>query len=182
MLLDMLDRYRYRRISVKRHTAGQHLKQRDTQRIDITLFIGKTAPYLLRGSIMHTAHDIGSNGIAGCCLRNAEVRYLYLAVHADDHVLRLDITVNDMIVVRRLDPLCHLDRNAHSFSYGKPRFLLDIFLQGNAFYQLHDNIMRAVFLSHIIDINDIRMHQSCCRLCFTAEFLQEILVFRKFLL
>ena len=58
---------------------------------------------------MDGSHHIGSDGVAGGRLGNAEVGDFHLSVLGDHNILGLDIPVDDMIVVGCLDPHAHLD-------------------------------------------------------------------------
>ena len=154
---------------VKGHPACQHFKKRNSQRINIALFIAVAAPRLLRGSIMYTSHYVRGNGIAGRCLCNTEIRYLYLAVLGNNDILGFDVPVDNMIVMGSLDSHADLNCNADSLLIGKARLFFNIFFQGNPFHQFHDNIINAVFLTDIVYIDNIWMHQSCCRLRLYPE-------------
>ncbi len=123
----MFDGDRHRRLPVKRHSAREHLKQSDTQRIDIALLIAVAAPCLLRRRIVDGTHHIGSDGIAGGCLRNTEIRHFHLALFGDHDILRLDISVNNMVVMGSLDTHGNLNCYTDGLLDGKPCFLLDIF-------------------------------------------------------
>ncbi len=177
----MLDGDHYRGISVKGYPARQHLKQGDAQGINIALLVAVAASGLLRRSIMNGAHDIGGNGVAGGCLGNAKVRYLYLPFLADDDILRLNVSVNDMVAMGCLQSHGYLDGDTHRFLYGKSGLLLYITLESDALHQLHNDIIHALFFADVIDIDDVGMHQSRCRLCLHPEFGNKIGIFRKFL-
>ena len=43
---------------------------------------------------------------------NAKICNLYFTIFGDQHVLRFNITVNDVLIMSCLDSLCNLDRNA----------------------------------------------------------------------
>ena len=63
LLLDLFDGDGHGGVPVKGNSAGEHLKKGNTQRIDITLFIGKTASCLFRRGIMNASHYIAGNRI-----------------------------------------------------------------------------------------------------------------------
>ena len=177
----MLDGNRHSRLAVKRHSARKHFKHRDTQGINIALLVTVPASGLLRRSIMYRTHDIGSNRIAGSCLGNTEIRHLHLAFFGYDNILRLNIPVDNMVIVGRLNSHRHLDGNADCLLDRKPRLFLNIFLQRNAFHKLHDDIVDTAFFSYIIDIHNIRMHKSGRRLCLYPELRHKISILAKFL-
>ena len=180
-LLNMLDGDRYCGLPVKGYSASQHLEHRNSQRINIALLIAVATSGLLRRSIVDTSHDIGGNGVTGSCLGDTEVRHLYLTVFGDNDILRFDIPMNNMIIMRSLNSHAYLDSNTYRFLVRQTRLFFNVFFEGDAFYQLHYDIVDSVLFSYIIDIYDIGMHQSRCRLCLNAEFRDKISVLTKFL-
>ncbi len=87
----------------------------------------------------------------------------------------------DMVVVRRLNTHCNLYCNADGLLCRQPDLLLNIFFECDTLHQLHHDIMNAIFLSDIIDIHDIWMHESRGSLRLHAEFRHKVPVFRKLL-
>ena len=156
--------------SIKRNTPCQHFKQGNTEGINIALFIRVSPSCLFRRRIMNGSHHIRGNRITGRCLGNTKIRHLHLSFFGNNDILRLDITVDNMIVVCSLNSHTDLDGNTDCLSYRQSGFLFNIFLKGDPFYKLHHDIVNAVFLSHIVHIHYIRVHQACCRLRLNTEF------------
>ena len=77
---------------------------------------------------MHRTHNIGGNGITAYSLGNTEVGNLNLTVLANHNILRLDIPVNDMVVVSRFNTHGYLDGNTNRFLYRESLLFFDIFL------------------------------------------------------
>ena len=88
----------------------------------------------------------------------------------------------DMIVMRCLKAHARLDGDADRFLHGKTCFLLNVFFQGDSFHKLHHDKMNTVFLSHIVYIHDVGMHQTRSSLGLHPEFGYEARVFAEFLL
>ena len=118
---------------------------------------------------MHASHDIGRDRIAGGGLRNTKIRHLYLAFLGNNDILRLDIPVDNVIVMCRLYSHGNLNGNAHRLLDGKSGLLLYIFFEGNSLHKFHDNVVILAFLAHIINIDDIGVHKSRRRLGFDSE-------------
>ena len=169
-ILDMLKGNSHGGLPVKGHAARQHLIQSDAQRIDIALFVTVAAPCLLRRSIVDRPHDIGCDRVAGGGLGDAEVRHLDLALLGNNDILRFDIPVDDVVAVGCRQSHRDLDGDRHGLARYKPFFFLNIALERDPVDQLHDDVVGAFFLAHIIDIDNIRVHQTGSRLCFHAEF------------
>ena len=182
VLLEMLYGHDHRRLTVEGHPARHHLIHHDTQRIDITLRIAVAASGLLRGGIVYRAHGICRIRIRRDRFRDAEIRHLYLAVPGDDDILGLDIPMYDLIVVSHLQTGCHLNGDTGGLLDGQTTLFLDIGLEGDALYQLHDDIEDILLITDIIDIDDIRMSQPCCSLSLLLKFADEILILHEFIL
>ena len=180
-ILDMLQGNGDGCLSVVGYLAGQHLVQCHTQRIDITLLIAVASARLFRGGIMDRPHDIGGNGIAGGGLRDSEVRHLDFAFFGNDDILRLDIPVDNMAPVGSRQAHGDLDGNRYGLAGGKSLPLLNIPLERDAVHQFHDNVVGALFLADIINIDDIGVHQAGCGLRFYTELGDERRVLRKLL-
>ena len=177
----MLDGNGNRCLAVKRHPSGQHFKHSDTKGIDIALFIGISASCLLRRGVVNRSHHIGSNRVAGGCLGNSEIRYLYLTFLGNNNILRLDIAVNNVIIVGSFYPHADLNGDTDGLFYRKSGFLLNVFFESDSLHQFHYNIVDSLFLSYIIHIHDIGMCQPCCCLCFNPEFRNKVGIFTEFL-
>ena len=118
----------------------------------------------------------------GYCTGNSKIRYFYFTIRRDNNILRFDITMNDMFCMGSLNSSAHLNCNAQCFFIVQLTFFFNIGLEGNTFHIFHDNIMNAILAADIINIDDIRMFQTCCRLCFAAELRHKISIFAEFFL
>ena len=77
---------------------------------------------------MHGSHHIGTDRVAACCARDTEICYFYFSFCGNNNILRLDVTVDNALAVRRLDASSHLDGNADCLLKGKLAFFLNICL------------------------------------------------------
>mgnify|MGYP002508295712 CR=1 FL=1 len=127
---------------------------------------------------------VGGDGVAGGGLRDAEIRHLYLSVLGNDDVLGLDViewkrgipcidwrtymVKIGMMIGDRYEVLEKIGTGGMSDVYKakchkQPGLFLDIFLEGDALHKLHDDIIDAILLAHIVHVHDIGMHQSWWR-------------------
>src|ERR1043166_2629655 len=111
----MLLHYRRDRRAFERNVAGKHLEQHHAQRIKartrIRFFIGP----LLWGHVVWRTHQPGrlclyerAKKLAGFDLCEAKVEYLDRSRHirlvaADHYIQRLEIAMNDALMMRRAD-------------------------------------------------------------------------------
>ena len=75
---------------------------------------------------MHRTHDIGRDRIGSGCLCNTEIRDLDLALFGNHDILWFDVSVNDVIVMCRLNPHGYLNGDTECFLHGKTCFLFNI--------------------------------------------------------
>ena len=156
----MLDRDRDRRLSVKRHLSGDHLIERNTERIDVGTGIRISATDLLRRTVMDRSHRIGTDGVGGCRAGDPEVRHLHLAVCRDNDILRLHVAVYDPLRVCSRKAHTYLDRDACCLPNGKLSLFRNIILEGDSLDQLHYYIIIARILPHVKNIDDIGVCQT----------------------
>ena len=118
-------------------------------------------------------------GIAACYACNAEISNLDKALRVNQYVLRLNIAVNDTVLMRVLkcgqdtdSDLCrHLLRQASFFRYD--------LLQGTSAHVFHDKIAIAILFANIQQINNIMMaHLAGCQ-SLTMEALKEFFIIIK---
>ncbi len=176
----MLDRDGDRRLSVERHPSGNHLVERDAEGIDVGPCVRVPASHLLRRAVMNGSHRVGADGVGGGGAGDAEIRHLDLAVCGNADILRLHIPVDDPLIVSRREPHADLNRDAGRFPDGKLSLLRDIFFQCDAFDELHDDIIIALVLAHIVDVDDIRIGEPRRCLGLAPELRDEAAVIREF--
>ena len=129
---------------------------------------------------MHGTHGIGADGLAGGRLGDAKIRDFYFSFLGDDDILRFDIPVHNVLRVRGFDSLAYLYGDTDGFLHLKTFLFLDILLQGDAFHQLHDNVMEIFRFPYVKYVDNVGMRQTGGRLCFGTKFLYEILIGIKF--
>ena len=182
LLLKVLHCHRDSCLSVKGNSSRDHLVHDNTKGINIAFGIAVTASGLLRGGIMNRAHGHGADGIGGCNLRNTEIGHLHLTFPGNNDILRLDVPVDNIDVMGCLNAHSHLYRNTGGLPHRQLPFSFNIILQSDAFHQLHNDIVNAVLVSHIVHIYHIRMCQTRCSLCLSPELGYKIPVIPEFVL
>ena len=128
---------------------------------------------------MYGAHGIGADGIGRRRSGDAEVRHFHFPVCGNDNVLRFHIAVHDALVVGGSQAHSDLNRYTGRLTDGKLSFFDDVFLQGNAFHEFHDDVVIALIFSYIINIDNIWVGQAGCGLCLSPELGNECAVALK---
>ena len=89
-------------------------------------------------------------------LGNAEIEDLHTAVGRQEHVLRLDIAVDDATLVRGSQALSDCDAAVDRLARGN-RAVLERLAQRHPFEQLGDDERRAVVLTEVVHGEDVRV-------------------------
>src|SRR6266513_3294509 len=170
--------------------AGKHLVEWPEGE-DVGAMVDSLATNLLRRHIAGRAHDhagIGSRGLSRRVavgvllglhqLRETKVENLDTAVFGDEEVLRLEIAVNDALVVRGGESMSDLHRVIDVFANREWAALQDL-PQGFADEQFRDEIRRALEDSKLVDGEDVGMIESGNGLCLLLEAQETIWIPRN---
>ena len=123
---------------------------------------------------MHGTDRIDPDRLGGHRPRDAEVRHLHLAVTRDNHILRFDVPVHNMLVMCRCQPLRYLDGNSNRFFDAQMTFLENVAFQRDSLDEFHDDIMKTALIHNVINTHNIWMGKPCRRLRLHLEFADEI--------
>ena len=110
---------------------------------------------------------------------DAEVGDLHPALVVDDDVLRLDVAVDDVLAMReaqRLEDL-HGDRDQQC-SGRSGAYLTMISLSGPPLEVLHGDVVGALGLAPVVDLDDVGVVEAGRAARLAAEALHELLVVR----
>ena len=150
-LLDVLHRDGHLGVRPERHLSGQHLVEDDPQRVDVGLLGHVVAERLLGRDVVGRAQHPAGGGQALSLhrARDPEVGHLGPPVAIDQHVLRLDVPVHELVQVRALERPPDLDRVGHGLRDGQPAEAPDALLERLALHVLEDDVGRAVVLAGV---------------------------------
>ena len=190
LLQDRRDRVA-RRVPLERPLAREHLVQDRSEREDVRAVIHGQAAHLLGRHVAHRAHHrprlrvararrrvrllLRSNGLR--LLRQPEVQDLDVAVLRDEQVVRLQIPVDDPLLVGGGEALDHLQCVVDGLSL-RDRTRVELASQRLALQQLRHRVGRPVLGSEIVNGQDVRMRQRRNRLGFALEARQCVRILR----
>ena len=123
---------------------------------------------------MHGTDRIDPGRLGRYSSGDTEIRHLHLAVTRDNHILRFDVPVHNMLVMCRCQPLRYLDGNSNRFFNAQMAFLENVAFQRDSLDEFHDDIMKATLIHNVINTHNIRMGKPCRRLRLHLEFADEI--------
>ena len=177
-LREVLHRDLDRRLAVERDAAGEQLVEDDPGRVEVGGLVDRGTARLLGREVLRGADDRAGLGHlarrAGA--RDPEVHHLDAALAVDDHVVRLDVAVDDPVPVReaqrREDLARVVDRDPERRRAARDEQLL----QRPPLDVLHRDVVRPLGLAAVVDRDDARMREPGGVLRLAAEALDELLV------
>lgn len=147
--------------------AGQHLVQEHTERPDVRARRQRSAADRLRRHVRQRAGDLADAGarsrerLGGRRLeraRQAEIDQLELSRRRHQHVLHLEVSVHDAVLVGVRQRARGLDSVAQH-RVGRQAGRADDVAQRPALHELHRDEGRTIDVAHIEDSADVRMIQ-----------------------
>ncbi len=148
----------HRVVSLKGEASGDHLVHHHAQRVEV------------RSGVYRSPQ--GRPG-------HAEVGDHHVAIAIDDDVLRLDITVDDVLPVSEAERLEDLQRYRCDDVGAEGSVFEDDRLERSARQVLHSYVISALRLPPVADLDDVRVVKAGCVAGLAAESLEELLVVRK---
>ena len=86
---------------------------------------------------------------------DAEIHHLHVAVGLHHDVLRLDVAVDDVQIMRHRQGLAHLRAYLGHLALVDGAALVDGRLQVASAHELHDDVVRAVVLAPVVHVHDV---------------------------
>ena len=109
-------------LAVERHIPGEHLVEDDAERVDVRLAVDVVAERLLGRDVVGRAEHAAVGGQPVLVERagDAEVGDLGRALVVDQHVLGLDVAVDDVVRVGAAERAGDLDRVGDRLVHRQP--------------------------------------------------------------
>ena len=144
--------------------AGQQFVQDRAQAVHVgcRADLGPVARRLLGRHVAWRARDYAGGRHVDCAgehLREAEVGHVGLAIGVEQDVRRLQVAVNDPLLVQMFDGPSHGGHQPHG-GVDADWSLLDPFGEALAGDVLHREEVLAVKLADVVDVDDVRVSQS----------------------
>ena len=170
------------RVSLERLLAREQLVEDRSERKNVRAVVDRESLHLLGRHVARRPHDRPGLRVARACrrarllarsdgldsLRQAEVEDLEVAVSRDEEVLRLQVSVDDALLVCGGEALCDLQRVVNGLLLAD-RTRVELSAQRLAFQKLHDRVSDAVLVSEVMDREDVRMRKRRDRLRLALE-------------
>ena len=165
------------RVAAERDDAGEQLVEHDADGVQVRRLVDRRALGLFRGEVLGGPDDrAGFRHLARARARDPEVGHLQASLGIDEHVVRLDVAMDDAVPVRepeRGEDLAgvvdrELDRRGPAGD--------DQLLERATVEVLHRDVVGALGLASVVDRNDVRMREARRVLGLAAEALDELLV------
>ena len=180
--VDVLHRDGDEVVAGERHLAGEELEEHDAERVDVGLGVDVAALRLLgRDVVAGSEHGAGRGLLRGRLhrARDPEVGHLRLALAVQEDVLRLDVAVDEPVLVREREAARDLDRELERTVDGQRAVSDDHLLQVVAGDVLEDDVGAAVGLAAVDHGDDVRVREPGDELCLAGEAVDDVLVRRQ---
>ncbi len=132
---------------------------------------------------MHGTHDLvrsTDDGRSAYSLCDTEVRKLRNSSARDEDVVRLDVSVDDSVLMCEAECRCDLSRNLNRFLVLDSAFFFDDLAERLAVHELHYDKVDVALLADIVNAHDIRVRKPRRCLRLSLEILYKLCVLRKF--
>jgi hypothetical protein len=151
--------------------AGDHFVQDAAETEDVGAMIDGFAANLLGGHVADRAEDLSGIGLRGdeggavgafaewpgaAQLGEAEIQNFQLAGAGDENIFRLQVAVDDALVVGGSQAVCQVDSEFDGFA-GRHSGRGNAFAQGFAFEEFRDDVVNPVGGADVVDGNDVGM-------------------------
>ena len=161
--------------SAKRRVSRKQFEEDDAKRVHVrtAIRIVAGARGLLRRHVGRSADDLALDrhcDLARVSFGQSEIHHVRLPVRRDNHVRRLEISVNHALFVRVVQRFGDFDAESRRFVVRRLA-LKQPLVQGEPLDEVTDNVQRLGFDSHFVDADDVRVPQRSRRSRFTQEFL-----------
>ena len=174
MLVGQSDRV----VALEGQPSGEHLVEGDAHRVDVGLGHHALALGLLGREIVGGAERLPGlrEAQVGYALGDAEVGHLHPAVVGDEHVLGLDIAVDEAAAVGIFEARQYLGADRDGLLYRQGGVAGDELFEALPRYELHDDIVEVAVLAYVVDVDDVGMGEVGGCLGFAAEACHKLLV------
>ena len=174
------DHHLVRRIARERNLAAGHLVEDHAEREDVRPRVGLLAPHLLRRHVERRPQNGAHlrHGAAGERLGEAEVGQVRRAGRVEHDVLRLQVAVDDALLVRRREPLADLTEQREEPRQRKAPLALEHALEVLALDVLHRQVPDPVVLAEVVDAKDVPVRDAAGELDLPLEALEDLAVLR----
>ena len=180
----MLHRDRDEVVAAERHLTDEQLVQDDPERVDVGLDVRLASARLLGRDVVACSHHRPGLRQAPVDVeraRDAEVRDLRAALLGEQHVLRLDVAMDETLLVREGERPRDLERELDGLPLGQRGLALDQRLQVLALDVLEDDELAAVLLTAVDHGHDVGMRELRHGAGLPAEALDVVAVTRELL-
>ncbi len=159
----------------ERVAARQHFIQHDAEREQVGAAVDRHTRYLLGRHVFRRAERCpGLRHARGRHVGDAEVGELAAARGRDHHIGRLDVAVDDAVLLRVVERVGHLRGDLRRRGERGARQLAQHLLQRASLEQLHRDVGHAGVLADVEDGDDIRMVEAAGRARFAQEALAHL--------
>ena len=177
--VDVLHRHRDEVVARERHVAGEQLIDDDPERVDVRGLGDLPSLRLLGRDVVAGSEHRARGGLALLRLERAgdpEVGHLRFALAVQQHVLGLDVAVDEALLVGEREPAGDLDRELERALHRQGADTADELLQILAGDELEDDERQAVMVSTVDHGDDVLVREAGDELRLAPEPVDDVLL------
>ena len=160
---------------LERHGSRRHLKDRNTEGIDVCSVINVLPQRLLGAHIVRRASNDGR--MVACLfddLGQTEVHQLGLLVSSPHRICGLNVAMNDLLFMSVCEGFAHLHKHMQNARRRNRPATTKNFFQRSAFNVFHRDVEATGLFARIVDRHDIRVIELRGGLRFTHEVIDRL--------
>ena len=153
------------------HGSADHFVEHRAQCVQVGPTVDRVALNLFGGQVLHRADQRAGFGEGGVVegFRNAEVRQLHPTVWSHQDVCRLDVAMDDAVLMGVAKRLRDLDGNLECIIDGDRPAAIEDRAEVLTLNQLHDDCVGLDRCDRVKDGHNAGVREPCRRLCFATE-------------
>ncbi len=161
---------------LKRHAPGQHLVQHHAERPDVGAFVQFQAVARLGAEVGVRPDHRAGLGQAGAVaqVRHAEIGQARGAIFGQQHVIRLDVAVNDVQSVGAGQGIGQVQRDIQHRFERQPALIVEQIAQGTAADKFHNQVMFGGIFKSVQQRDNIGMVQLAQGFSLAPETIHQI--------
>ena len=149
-------------LAAERLHTREHLVEHDAERVDVAAGVGHAARDQLGREVRDRSQQLRARcGVGACGAGEPEVADLDAPVLREQHVLRLDVAVDQAPGVCGGEPGEHSVHHGDRLSDGEALLLLEQIAQRDAWQVLHHQVRQLAVLTLVEHVHHVRVGQAC---------------------
>lgn len=165
-------------ISIEGNPACKHLVENHPKRVDVRSVINWRPLRLLRGKVPRCSqnHSDGCHRLLRSPSGNSKIDNLDLALRSEHDILRLDVAMDDSLIVCILKRCAHLCGHLNCISKRQSALARQALSERSTIKKLHHDVQTSIDGSCLEHMDDVGMHQTLAQVTFLLKLVTSVRV------